>query len=101
MPSEHRQLQLARSWCHSRSSGGPWVQSSPSKGKYWRVCSQADFQVVAGGLANQPSKVSHRPMSTRTATTGVPGIGYRITDAYADPPGMTDHLHPEVLFRLP
>ena len=35
------------------------------------------------------------------ATTGVPGIGYRITDAYADPPGMTDHLHTEVLFRLP
>src|ERR1017187_1879412 len=67
MPSEHRQLQLARSWCHSRSSGGPWVQSSPSKGKYWRVCSQADFQVVAGGLANQPPKGSHRPISTKTA----------------------------------
>jgi predicted O-linked N-acetylglucosamine transferase (SPINDLY family) len=35
------------------------------------------------------------------ATTGVPGMGYRITDAYADPPGMTEHLHTETLFRLP
>ncbi|MGZ5176933.1 MAG: O-linked N-acetylglucosamine transferase, SPINDLY family protein, partial [Burkholderiales bacterium] len=34
-------------------------------------------------------------------TTGVPAIGYRITDSYCDPPGLTDSLHTERLSRLP
>ncbi|HXD86920.1 MAG TPA: tetratricopeptide repeat protein [Urbifossiella sp.] len=35
------------------------------------------------------------------ATTGVKSIGYRITDAYADPPGETESLCVEKLLRLP
>jgi protein O-GlcNAc transferase len=35
------------------------------------------------------------------ATTGMPGIRYRITDYHADPPGLTEHLHTEELVRLP
>ncbi|TWJ18870.1 O-linked N-acetylglucosamine transferase, SPINDLY family protein [Geobacter argillaceus] len=34
-------------------------------------------------------------------TTGLATIDYRITDAIADPPGMTEHLHTEQLLRLP
>jgi protein O-GlcNAc transferase len=34
-------------------------------------------------------------------TTGMRAIDYRITDALADPPGMTEHLHSEKLVRLP
>lgn len=34
-------------------------------------------------------------------TTGMLAIDYRITDARADPPGMTEHLHTETLVRLP
>ena len=34
-------------------------------------------------------------------TTGLAAIDYRITDAYADPPGTTEHLHSERLLRLP
>lgn len=34
-------------------------------------------------------------------TTGLESIDYRITDAYLDPPGMTDALHTEKLLRLP
>jgi protein O-GlcNAc transferase len=34
-------------------------------------------------------------------TTGVVAIDYRLTDAAADPPGMTDHLNVEKLWRLP
>jgi protein O-GlcNAc transferase len=34
-------------------------------------------------------------------TTGVQAIDYRITDVYADPPGMTEHLNTETLWRLP
>jgi len=34
------------------------------------------------------------------ATTGVDAIDYRITDAWADPPGMTEAYHSEQLVRL-
>jgi predicted O-linked N-acetylglucosamine transferase (SPINDLY family) len=34
-------------------------------------------------------------------TTGLATIPYRITDAYCDPPGMTEHLYTETLIRLP
>jgi predicted O-linked N-acetylglucosamine transferase (SPINDLY family) len=33
-------------------------------------------------------------------TTGLSAIDYRITDAYMDPPGMTEHLHAEKLLRI-
>ncbi len=36
-----------------------------------------------------------------TTTTGVTAIDYRITDPYADPPGMTEHFNTETLWRLP
>jgi len=35
------------------------------------------------------------------ATTGLQTMDYRITDGYADPPGMTEHLYTEKLWRLP
>jgi predicted O-linked N-acetylglucosamine transferase (SPINDLY family) len=35
------------------------------------------------------------------STTGMTAMDYRLTDALADPPGMTDHLNVEKLWRLP
>ncbi len=35
------------------------------------------------------------------ATTGMDAVDYRITDGYAEPPGMTEHLNAETLWRLP
>lgn len=35
------------------------------------------------------------------ATTGMRAMDYRITDAVADPPGLTEDLHTETLLRLP
>ena len=34
-------------------------------------------------------------------TTGLEAMDFRLTDARADPPGMTEHLHTERLVRLP
>jgi protein O-GlcNAc transferase len=34
-------------------------------------------------------------------TTGMQAIGYRFTDAWADPPGASDTTHSETLIRLP
>lgn len=34
-------------------------------------------------------------------TTGMRTMDYRLTDAFCDPPGTTDHLHTETLIRLP
>ena len=34
-------------------------------------------------------------------TTGMKAIDYRISDSYADPPGVSDRLHTEKLLRLP
>ncbi len=34
-------------------------------------------------------------------TTGLSAINYRLTDAWADPPGRTEALHSETLVRLP
>jgi len=34
-------------------------------------------------------------------TTGLSVMDYRLTDALADPPGLTEHLHTEKLLRLP
>jgi predicted O-linked N-acetylglucosamine transferase (SPINDLY family) len=35
------------------------------------------------------------------STTGMRSMDYRITDAYCDPPGLTEHLNSEKLVRLP
>jgi protein O-GlcNAc transferase len=35
------------------------------------------------------------------ATSGIKAIDYRISDFYAEPPGMTEHLNVETLWRLP
>lgn len=34
-------------------------------------------------------------------TTGLPGMDYRICDAYSDPPGQTEKYHTEKLARMP
>ena len=35
------------------------------------------------------------------ATTGIPAIQWRITDHYAEPEGLTEHLNSEQLYRMP
>ncbi|MGB8167556.1 MAG: tetratricopeptide repeat protein [Chthoniobacteraceae bacterium] len=49
---------------------------------------------------------AHRPAPVQVTylgycdTTGLKTMDYRLTDAHADPPGMTEHFHSEELVRL-
>jgi protein O-GlcNAc transferase len=58
----------------------------------------------AGG---RPAVLATRPAPLQVSwigyldTTGLAGMDFRITDAVADPPGLTEHLHTERLWRMP
>ena len=51
-------------------------------------------------FARQPAPVQATWLG-HPATTGLPGMHWRITDMHAEPPGMTEHLNSERLYRMP
>jgi predicted O-linked N-acetylglucosamine transferase (SPINDLY family) len=53
-----------------------------------------------GVFAQQPAPVQASWLGY-LGTTGLSRIHYRITDAWCDPPGLTERLHTETLVRLP
>lgn len=50
-------------------------------------------------FGRKPAPVQMTTLGMPT-TTGLTAIDYRITDAFMDPPGMTEHLHSEKLLRM-
>lgn len=63
---------------------------------------------LAGHTGNNRLMVfAHKPAPIQVtwlgypATTGIAAMDYRITDVYAEPQGMTEHLNIETLWRLP
>ncbi|NUP05802.1 MAG: tetratricopeptide repeat protein [Polyangiaceae bacterium] len=67
-----------------------------------------DIAIELAGLTSSLTipALAHAPAGVQAtylgwpATTGVPEIGHRLTDNFADPPGVTDHLCTESLERL-
>lgn len=53
-----------------------------------------------GVFAQKPAPVQFT-FAGYPSTTGVPAIGYRLTDAHLDPPGATDDYYTESSIRLP
>jgi predicted O-linked N-acetylglucosamine transferase (SPINDLY family) len=68
-----------------------------------------DVLVDLSGYGGIPTfdVMAHRPAPVQASwlgylsTTGLTSIDYRITDAFADPPGVAERFHTERLVRLP
>ncbi|HEY9843927.1 MAG TPA: hypothetical protein V6D23_25880 [Candidatus Obscuribacterales bacterium] len=58
----------------------------------------AHNRLVVFALKPAPVQVTFRDYPN---TTGLSTIDYRLTDAWADPPGLTERFHTEELVRLP
>ena len=70
---------------------------------------EIDVLVELGGHSGIPqlATMAQRPAPVQATwlgylnTTGLTRIDYRLTDCFADPPGLTDRYHTESLVRLP
>jgi predicted O-linked N-acetylglucosamine transferase (SPINDLY family) len=70
---------------------------------------EIDILVDLAGITkgNRAAVIGRKPAPVQIGylgylgSTGIKAIDYRITDAFADPPGRSEHLHVEQLLRLP
>ena len=111
-------------FCYYNSFGGDdFTRRMSQDCKVWRnVTGESDEQVaqlirsdridilvdLSGHTSGNRLKVfARKPAPVQVSylgyanTTGLPVIDYRLTDAHADPPGMTEGLNVEKLWRLP
>jgi predicted O-linked N-acetylglucosamine transferase (SPINDLY family) len=95
-----------------QSYGGPWrtIAGKPDEQVAQQIRDDGiDILVDLSGhtgdnrllvFARQPAPVQVTWLGYPN-TTGLPTMDYRLTDGFADPPGLTEPLHTEQLVRLP
>jgi protein O-GlcNAc transferase len=112
-------------YCYSdvRKPDAVTRQLKEQHGVIWRDCSRLDDDRLLAKLREDQIDIlvdlaghtagNRLPLFARHAaplqvtwigypnTTGLVSMDYRISDAWADPPGMTEHLHTEKLLRMP
>lgn len=95
-----------------RSSAGEWIDiAGLDDDRVEGLIQQGRIDILvdlAGHTAgNRMPLFTRRPAPVQVAylgypnTTGLSAMDYRLTDAWADPPGMTEAYHSETLVRLP
>ena len=92
----------AHGWCEARSMSDEALAQRIERDA---IDVLVDLTGHAGALrlgvfARQPAPVQVSWLGY-LHSTGLTRIGYRLTDARADPPGASDRLHTETLVRLP
>lgn len=111
-------------YCYSTTqSPDDYTRRLAERAEVWRPCAglpedriasaiaddQIDILVDLAGHSGDPqlSVMARRPAPVQATwigylhSTGLTRIDYRITDATADPPGLTERYHTEALARLP
>ena len=121
---EHHDRTGFEAYCYSSTEAvDSYTQALQGRADGWRAWRTLDEDAMAHAIAAdgidilvdlaghssipQLAVMARRPAPVQAtwigylSTTGLATIDYRITDAVADPPGLTERYHIEVLARLP
>lgn len=102
---------------------GPWSERLRRQAAHWREIGELDDAAAAAAIRadgidvlvdlsghlgdNRLLSFARKPAPVQVswlsypASTGLAAMDYRLTDPYCDPPGLSEHLYTEKLYRLP
>jgi predicted O-linked N-acetylglucosamine transferase (SPINDLY family) len=121
---EHHDRAGFEAYCYSATEApDSYTQALQARAARWRAWPGLDEEAMAQAIAAddidilvdlaghssipQLAVMAQRPAPIQAtwigylSTTGLAGIDYRISDAVADPPGLTERYHTEAIARLP
>jgi predicted O-linked N-acetylglucosamine transferase (SPINDLY family) len=120
---EHHDRTGFEAYCYSSAPPDSYTRALQARADAWRAWPALDEDAMAQAITAdgidilvdlaghssipQLAVMAQRPAPLQAtwigylSTTGLSGIDYRISDAVADPPGLTDRYHTEAIVRLP
>ena len=121
---EHHDRAGFEAYCYSSTEApDSYTQALQARAARWRAWPGLNEEAMAQAIAAddvdvlvdlaghssipQLAVMAQRPAPVQAtwigylSTTGLAGIDYRISDAVADPPGLTERYHTEAIVRLP